>query len=308
MTNDELLHKWINGTLSEEEEIIFKQRPEYDSLTEVYRLTEDLEAPNFDDDLMLSNILKTKKEKPLPKKSARIISFPNYIKYGIAATILIFGTWFFFFYHQSKLIQIVASEEKIEGTLPDQSTFVLNLGSELAYDEKNWGTERRLDLEGEAFFEVKKGATFNVYTKNGIVQVLGTQFNVWSRDDILEVTCQSGKVAVLSSNQKLLKELNPREVVRILPDQSIEEWTVSAAEKADWIKGLSSFKNVPLATVLDEIERQFAVTINSQNINQQEELSCNFQHKDLNLALKTSLTSLGIQYRIDGKTVLIFKE
>lgn len=306
MTNDELLHKWINGTLSAEEEAIFRQRPEYEALTEVYRLTEDLVVPDFDEDVMLSNILKTEKEPQQTK--TKIVTFSTYLKYGIAASILLFGTWFFFLQNNKQLIQIVATKEKVEGTLPDQSTFVLNLGSQLTYDEKTWSSNRSLSLEGEAFFKVKKGEQFKVNTENGSVQVLGTQFNVWSREGVLEVTCQSGKVAVLSLDEKVLKELNPTDVVRVLEDQRIETWTVPTSEKANWVNGISKLKNTSLARVSAELERQFDIKIITENVGKTGEISCNFQHQDLELALKTALSSFDVQYRLEGKQVIIFKE
>ena len=43
MINDEQLHKWVNGELSEEELIAFKLRPEYDSLVELYKNTSSID-------------------------------------------------------------------------------------------------------------------------------------------------------------------------------------------------------------------------------------------------------------------------
>jgi transmembrane sensor len=42
----------------------------------------------------------------------------------------------------------------------------------------DWSKERTLSLEGEAFFEVQKGSKFSVVTSDGIVEVLGTSFDV----------------------------------------------------------------------------------------------------------------------------------
>ena len=50
MINDEQLHKWVNGNLTNEELEVFKLRPEYDSLVELYENTEGLSVPNFDEE------------------------------------------------------------------------------------------------------------------------------------------------------------------------------------------------------------------------------------------------------------------
>lgn len=309
MTNDELLHKWINGDLSAEEEKIFQQRPEYESLTEVYRLTEHLEVPDFEEEAMLANILKTKKEVPPTKdeKGAKVVAFSTYLKYGIAAAIVVATTWFFLLSPKDQPVQVIADKNKVEGTLPDQSTFVLNVGSQLSYHKNGWSEERSLNLTGEAFFKVEKGATFRVQTDNGSVQVLGTQFNVWSRDGVLEVYCKSGKVAVISTDEKVRKELHPTEVIRLNKDGNTEEWRTSATESQNWTEGISRFKNVPLARVLAELERQFDVQINSNNVDTSVLISCNFQHKNLNNALRTTLFPLDIPFKIEGRQVTLFQ-
>ena len=52
MTNDKLFHKWVNNTISEDELKIFKLRPEYDGLVDLYRQTENLSGPDIDTEKM----------------------------------------------------------------------------------------------------------------------------------------------------------------------------------------------------------------------------------------------------------------
>ena len=47
MKDDEILHKWVNGELSDEELKVFKLRPEYDSLVDLYKNTDNFLAPEF---------------------------------------------------------------------------------------------------------------------------------------------------------------------------------------------------------------------------------------------------------------------
>lgn len=65
-------------------------------------------------------------------------------------------------------------------TLPDQTEIVLNRYSSLTYPERFRGKDRKVQLQGEAYFEVSKDAAhpFKVEAGAIIVQVLGTHFNV----------------------------------------------------------------------------------------------------------------------------------
>ena len=165
MKNDDLLHKWVEGTITAEELEIFKLRPEYESLTDLYRHTEDMSAPSVDEKAMLENILKEPKQKEAivreisqPEKGRRTF-LSSLVKYGAAASLLLLAGWFFFLRDGggSELVEYnIAKAQRMEGTLPDGSTFVLNAESDLSYDAASWEGDRNIDLAGEAFFKVKK--------------------------------------------------------------------------------------------------------------------------------------------------------
>ncbi len=304
MKNDELLHKWVNREISKEELEVFKARPEFASLTALYKGTEDFSAPVFDDAKMLSDILGEKKAAILPKSEGKRVFLTSWVKYAAAASVLLFAMWFM--WPANTMVTVTADAgEQIMGMLPDQSMYTLNAGSELTYDTEDWKTERSLYLMGEAFFEVEKGEKFQVNTANGQVKVLGTSFNVRSRDAKLEVVCRTGKVGVTSIAGKDFGVLMPQDAISISRDKLVEKWQVSKTDTKDWTQGIVRFRNAKLADVLSELERQFSIKINSQNIDIQQVVSCNFQNKDLDTALKTTLSPLGIKYSISDKVVVL---
>lgn len=308
MKNDELLHKWINGELSEEELSVFKLRPEYPSLVELYQQTDNLQAPVFDQAAMLSEILKQEKiVATTPKAKIKRLA-PSWVKYAAAAVVILLAGWFLWPNNTSIVQHQLANGTHQEGTLPDQSTYVLNAESTLSYDQDQWNTERLLNLEGEAFFDVKKGKSFRVMTPSGAVQVLGTKFNVWSREKTLEVSCQSGKVAIFNARGKRIDELSASDAIRITHDGKIEKWKIPTTNKASWVDGISKFRNVYLHVVLKELQRQFDVRIDDRQVQTEVILTCNFQHEDLELALKTTLQATGIQYEIKGDRVILSEE
>ncbi|MEM9824268.1 MAG: FecR domain-containing protein [Bacteroidota bacterium] len=312
MKNDELLHKWINRTISQEELEEFKRRPEYEQLELVYQNTADLEAPDFDGASMLKEILADPQReaqadandnsRPLRKKSRS-----NWMALAIAASVLfLIG---YFFWPSSQLVRYqLAKNGRIEGSLPDLSTFVLNAETTLSYDKNSWDSNRSLRLDGEAFFQVKKGSTFIVKTPLGKVQVLGTEFNVKNRAGVFEVTCREGKVAVISKGKKQEETLIAGQSVRINRDGTVERKEGLSRQADSWVNGITKLTNVTTRELIAELERQFDIEIETGDLDLNQRISCNFQHEDLKLALKTATSSLGVQFKIiDKKKVILSK-
>ena len=150
-----------------------------------------------------------------------------------------------------------ADWEKV--SLPDASTVHLNAASKLSYDD-DWTKERVLELEGEAFFEVEKGRPFKVITPNGVVKVLGTSFNVFSRGDFFEVECNSGMVEVLINNEPNGFKLNPGDKVT-LRSNKINENTFVFIEKPSWIEGVHEVPEETYKALFEEMSRQYNKTI-----------------------------------------------
>ncbi len=154
------------------------------------------------------------------------------------------------------------SGERVSVNLPDGSTAILNSQSTLSYKPVLWFFRRDVKMNGEIFFSVKKGSDFRVNSSNGIVSVLGTKFNVFSRDDDFDVICYSGKVGVeaqgvsigttLEKNSRLYKNT---EGIYIIDNSSQYEL------KNSWVENNFLFKDEPLKNVLNEIERQYSVQI-----------------------------------------------
>ncbi len=99
----------------------------------------------------------------------------------------------------------VSTGEKAEIiTLPDGSVMILNEHSAARYVVND--NTRNVELTGEAFFSIKKAdIPFEVHTSNGVIVVLGTEFNVHSQENELEVEVDNGLVEVETKNgiQKL---------------------------------------------------------------------------------------------------------
>lgn len=312
MINDELLHKWVNNTITSEELAVFKTRPEYDSLVALHQRTSDLAAPSFDQEAMLKNILTQSKNKKSIPSEPTIASkekkvFSLWVKYAAVACILL-SVGFFLWPKGQMVTHEVTKNQQLEGTLPGQSEFILNADSKLTYDSKRWDNNRSLDLMGEAFFKVKKGSTFTVNTSAGKVEVLGTQFNVKSRLGSFEVSCTEGKVAVNFKNKTKQEILTQGQSVRINQSGAIERMVNEAENAKSWIAGIIRLKDVYLKEVVEELERQFDVTIELEGIDTKERISCNFQNENLEMALKTATAPLNLTFEIISENKVVLKK
>ncbi|MEM8906839.1 MAG: FecR family protein, partial [Bacteroidota bacterium] len=198
--NDEtLLARWLSGELSEEELAALTQREDFAILQKIAQQSTELQPPVSDKEKAWQALAQQAKIEPTPSASVKVRSIRTWWKVAIAASVLlVLGYWGWMQWPSSQGSRVVvaapASQEQI--TLPDGSQVWLNAASKLQFDETNFAQNRILELEGEAFFRVQKGAQFTVKTSNGAIRVLGTSFNVYTRKNQLTVGCFTGKVGV----------------------------------------------------------------------------------------------------------------
>lgn len=154
--------------------------------------------------------------------------------------------------------------------LPDGSSVELNSGSAIQYPRHFVGGERRIRLQGEAFFDVEKSPRpFIVETFNARTTVLGTSFNVRARgDDVTPAT----SVVVATGRVQIASKRAPEAAVVLSPGQSSiltalatsptqPDSVVSLDRALAWRSGGFSFSNQPLGVIFGEIERRFNVRI-----------------------------------------------
>ena len=245
MIDDEILHKWINGSISEEELLEFRKRPEYKSLERLFQQTEGLETPEFDRASMLKRIQSAEKSPGLAtgKSEAKFVKMAPWLRYGIVACFLIIGGILFWPKEVTPPI-ITLVGEQITGQFPDGSKYTLNANSHMDYDLKGFETNRVLTLHGEAFFSVLDGSSFVVNTDRGKVTVLGTEFNVNSRDDLFHVACVKGEVQVNFKGKREVIALMAGDACRLNKDGRIE--LREAKGSTSWLDGITKLKDVPI--------------------------------------------------------------
>ncbi|NND76753.1 MAG: hypothetical protein HKN39_01040 [Flavobacteriales bacterium] len=180
--------------------------------------------------------------------------------------------------------------------LPDGSIATLNSGSSLSFSKDDFKNERRIELKGEAFFEVEKGSTFSVKTKQGTVTVLGTSFNVCDRNDFYRVSCASGKVKVEQGVS--VQFLTKGQKTELLQNGLSNPIECDVASIDDWFdQDLYHFENMNLEDVFSELERQFNVKIGSKDISR-ELVNADVSLSNVETALDIVCTTVGLEYKM----------
>jgi ferric-dicitrate binding protein FerR (iron transport regulator) len=287
MEENYLIEKWLNDTLTADEKEAFERMEDAKAYKEIMQEAQRFSASGQLNPASLKSIETRIAMKAAPKR----LSFKRYYKGVAAAAILVFGL--LWIWKQTPMVSYeTAVGEQLSIRLPDASEVTLNAGSQLVYDQDVWKDERRLELKGEAFFEVAKGATFSVHTPQGIVKVIGTAFNVKDRSGWFEVTCFEGVVQVVTANR--VEELYPGAVFRSIGNEiHLEE---NQQKIPSWTHDISSFNKVPVEEVFDEMERQFGVRISLEISNPKALFSGAFEHENVDIALREITKPLNLTY------------
>ncbi|AWM12925.1 FecR family protein [Flavobacterium sp. NRK F10] len=280
------LAKWLNDELEGEELIEFEKSPEFHTYLKIKEYSNQLTVPEFDKNAIYENIMQQQKEKP------KIIPLQkNWFLKIAAILILSIGLGTFMFLNFSTENLLAKNGEKNSFVLPDHSKVILNSGSEISYKKWNWDSNRKLNLKGEAFFKVAKGKKFEVQTELGKVTVLGTQFNVKNREDRFEVTCYEGKVRVNYNNKELLLTKG----MQVIFENDIQTDLSVTVKKPDWMNNEVSFHKETLIAVLNEIERQYNVTIENKSTSGDTIFTGKIPTNDLDIALKIVSTTFNLK-------------
>ena len=149
-------------------------------------------------------------------------------------------------------------------TLADGTKVCLNAGTKLTYPIAFVGKERRVRLEGEGYFEVKRDENkpFIVEINGMEVKVLGTSFNLrsFAADNRSTATLISGKIEVKTSSRRVA--LSPNHQADLwVGENKLDVREVDAAVYSAWTKGRFVFRRERLETILDDVSRWYNVTV-----------------------------------------------
>ncbi|MGN8070140.1 FecR family protein [Mucilaginibacter sp. 22184] len=148
--------------------------------------------------------------------------------------------------------------------LSDGTKVWLNSASSLKYPAAFSGKERKVELAGEAYFEVAKDRTkpFTVGVNGMSVQVLGTHFNInaYSDEKTIETTLLEGSVKLSSNGKQAF--LKPGQQGKFSIQQTAFNISnVDVEDAVAWKNGFFAFNNEDIQTIMKRISRWYDVDV-----------------------------------------------
>lgn len=197
--------------------------------------------------------------------------------------------------------------------LPDGSKVWLNTVSSLRFPTAFMGTERVVELKGEAYFEVAKNAAqpFVVHVstaedKGMDIRVLGTQFNVMAYDNEAEIrtTLLEGAVKVMKGDKS--RVLAPGEQAKVDKQGGL---TLDAKADVDlamaWKNGFTSFKSADIRSIMRQVERWYDIDVVYEG-NVPERTFSGGISRDANLSELIRLLEVSkIHFKIEGRKLTV---
>jgi hypothetical protein len=197
---------------------------------------------------------------------------------------------------------------KFQIVLPDGSKVWLNAASSLRFPTVFNGSKRQVELKGEAYFEVShdKSKIFEVNTRNQVVQVLGTHFNInaYLDEPTVNTTLLQGSVRVSDLRTNISQLLKPGEQSQL--SEQIDVINLKDTNEAvAWKEGYFQFDEADIKTVMRQIERWYDVSVvyegNLPNYRFGGEIERNLS---LLQVLKV-LEKTKVHFRLEGREVIV---
>lgn len=191
-------------------------------------------------------------------------------------------------------------------TLPDSSSVTLAPGATLRLQRHK--DNRLVQMTGKVYFNVRHDdrAPFRVDAGSGFVKVLGTRFQVDSRDPI-SVSVVSGKVlfSAIRSGEEALSLTKGQSAVLDPAASKPVEITPKHPNPAAWATGEFIYDNTPLPEVLSELSEYYDVTLVAfdagHSSGESRSLSGEFSTSSLQEILNLINSALGTDIQIESQ-------
>jgi transmembrane sensor len=201
---------------------------------------------------------------------------------------------------------------KYQVNLPDGSKVWLNAASSLTYPTVFTGKERKVTLTGEAYFEIahNKLLPFKVETRNQIVQVYGTHFNINSYDNepVTKTTLLEGSVQVVPNGAGAAQFLNPGQEASLKNNGALTIAQADTLEAISWKNGDFLFNDASLVDIMRQLERWYDVDVDYGNIPQTRYNGLISRSVKLSEVLQMLELTSRVKFKIEASAIKISKK
>jgi transmembrane sensor len=197
--------------------------------------------------------------------------------------------------------------------LHDGTKVWLNAASSLRYPAAFNGSERRVSISGEAYFEVAKDAArpFRIMVNGKAeVEVIGTHFNINAYDDEGDM-----KTTLLEGAVRLSPVARPKAAVVLKPGQQVQlsGAQINVVDDVDldrvvaWKDGLFNFEDLPLAEVMKQLERWYDIDVVYEGNVPDVEFYGELSRTNTLAGILEALKDAEIRFRMEGRKLVIVK-
>lgn len=237
-----------------------------------------------------------------------------------AAVVLILGASLLGYYLTNEyrktydLVKVTTIETEVKKiTLPDGSMVWLNKKTNLSFPPKFTAYERRVFLDGEAFFEIKRNEEkpFVVQTAVSTTKVLGTAFNLkaYSNENVV-LSVEKGKVLFFANDEPskvVVVGVDEAATLQVATKTIVVTDTISSSLSV-WKQGKLTFKNATLVEVAQTLEKAYnvKVVILDKSL-EKRKFTGEFDEKPLKYVLDRLAEAMDLKYEMKEDTVEISK-
>lgn len=193
-------------------------------------------------------------------------------------------------------------------TLPDGTKVWLNAATTLKYPTWFSAIERKVEVDGEAYFEVAKNEKqpFHVLLSDSSkISVLGTHFNVmaYQNENTKEITLIEGSVVVSNMNRE--EKLLPRMQAKIKANELTKMGGVDTEEIIGWKDGLFVFHDAPIESIMRQVERWYDAKVVYQGEIKQLFNATILRSEPLSKLLHLLELNGYVHFKIENKTIYV---
>lgn len=255
-----------------------------------------------------------KMDKTIRKKEKRATIFPiKRLAIAVSFLAALFIAWYYWKAGDSSMQVVTAINASHPVTLPDGSTMMLRKGGTIRYTTKFNGSVRRVELKGEAWFQVHPNSQqpFLISTDHSTIKVLGTSFLVHSTDEGDEVIVSSGKVSMAGKQPESKRVILTAGQKAVLSNGDLLQEPVSDSNYLAWKTGLLEFRNTPLPDVLNDLadyyDLQLIISDTLLPAVQQLNINARFLNQPLSEVLEEIRLATGLQTKEEAGRIIFFR-
>lgn len=275
-----LILKYIEQTITLEEKKELCQlvqsdetiRKEFAYAQNVYALSASISEPTDEQD----GYRHLRKFKKLYKKERSLSFFKKSLQYAAVIIATIVSTWLFLDIWKEEDVLVTYEEFKTPPgqrallKLHDGTEVWLNASSSLRYPNVFKGKERKVELDGEAFFSVKHNPEnpFIVSTEKLDIKAMGTRFNVYAykgRDEF-NAYLEEGSIKIYHAlDEGAALFLKPEEFVTLDAENRLLKRVLHDKSFLLWRDGIYSFDDLAFKEIIKKLELYYDITISIEN-------------------------------------------